>query len=251
MLKRTFLHLPAVGPKRELAIWRAGIADWHDFLDLGEELLPRMIFRLGRRVVQRSIEALQQPDGAAVLAAMLPTAEHWRMWPAFGRVVFLDIETGGDADQWGGVTVVGLYDGREVVQLVADHNMWSINDCMKGYDVVVTFSGSSFDIPVLKQNFPLIYIPPIHIDLRWVLKRLGYKGGLKRIEKQLGINRPDEVNGMDGYRAVLLWKAHQAGDPHALQTLLAYNAEDIINLKPILQFAVAELRARLLTQARA
>ncbi len=250
MLERTFIHLPAVGAKRELAIWRAGIRDWRDFLARGEERLAPMIYRLGRPVVQRSLEALGRPDAAAVLAQMIPAAEHWRMWPRFGRVVFLDIETGGDPAEWGGVTVVGLYDGQRVAQLVADHNMWLINDCMKGYDVVVTFSGASFDIPVLKQNFPLAYIPPIHIDLRWCLKRLGYQGGLKRIEKQLGINRPDHLKNLDGYQAIKLWQAHQAGDPQALSTLLAYNAEDIINLKPLLELSAAQLGSRLRNQAR-
>ena len=72
--------------------------------------------------------------------------------------------------------MVGLYDGREVTQFVADHNMWLINDAMKGYDVVVTFAGTSFDLPVLRQVFPRLYLPPVHIDLRWLLKRLGLTG---------------------------------------------------------------------------
>lgn len=254
MLKQTFMHIPGVGPKRELGIWRAGVEGWEDFLERGAELLPRMIHRLGRGTIKRSLEALGSPGGAAILARMIPPAEHWRMWPTFGRVVFMDIETtGGEpgVGQWGGVTVVGLYDGRRVEQLVANHNMEFVNDCMRGYDVVVTFAGTSFDVPVLRKAFPLIHVPPIHIDLRWVLKRLGYKGGLKRIEKQLGIARPQEVADMDGLGAVRMWSRYQAGSQEALDTLLAYNAEDVINLKPLLELAVRSLAERLRAQARA
>lgn len=251
MLKQTFIHIPGVGAKREQAIWRAGITDWADFLARGQELLPRMIYGLGRGVVQRSLDALHADDAAQRLATMIPPAEHWRMWPCFDRVVYMDIETGGDYGEWGGVTVVGLYDGEQVEQLIADHNMWSINDCMKGYDVVVTFAGTSFDVPVLKREFPLIHIPPIHIDLRWVLKRIGYKGGLKRIEKQLGIDRPEEVADMNGLGAIHLWQQHLAGDQDALPTLLEYNAQDIVNLKPLLELGVSTLAKRLKGQATA
>ena len=116
---------------------------------------------------------------------------------------------------------------------------------MKAHSVVCTFAGKSFDIPVLKTVFPNMYIPPVHIDLRWVLKRLGYTGGLKRIECRLDLARPQEVQGLDGYDAVRLWAEHKAGSPKALDTLLQYNACDIINLKPLLEMAVPRLKQTL------
>lgn len=248
MLKRTFIHLQGVGLRRELAIWRFGITSWEEFLDQGQDRLPQGLFNLGRPQVERSLACLERPGGAALLAEMMPHGEHWRMWPYFSRLVFLDIETGGDPQEWGGVTVVGLYDGHEVQQYVADHNMWLINDALREYDVVCTYAGSSFDLPVLREVFPLMYIPPIHIDLRWLLKRLGLSGGLKRIEKRLGLERPPEVEGMDGYAAITLWQDHLAGDPQALATLLTYNAMDVINLKPLLDYATNRLRENLLAR---
>lgn len=246
MLTRSFIHLPGVGPRRELAIWRAGVADWAAFLALGRGLLPRAVWERGRPVVEASLAALARPRGLVDLAGLFPPAEHWRFYPRFGRIVCLDIETGGAAQEWGGVTVVGLYDGREVVQFVAERNMWLLNDAMKGYDVVVTFAGSTFDLPVLRQVFPNLCLPPLHIDLRWLLARLGMKGGLKRIERLLGIERPPEVAGLAGYDALLLWQRHQAGERGALETLLAYNAQDVINLAPLLDYGVGQLRERLL-----
>ncbi|MFH1058609.1 MAG: ribonuclease H-like domain-containing protein [Pseudomonadota bacterium] len=246
MLTRSFIHLPGVGPRRELAIWRAGVADWADFLGRGRELLPAGLWQKGRPLVADCLAALERPGGLTELAGLFPPPEHWRFYPHFGRVVALDIETGGAPDDWGGVTVVGLYDGREVTQFVAERNMWLLNDAMKGYDVVVTFAGSTFDLPVLRQVFPSLQVPPIHIDLRWVLARLGMKGGLKRIERMVGLSRPAQVEGLGGWEAVLLWRRHLAGEPGALETLLAYNAQDVINLFPLLDLAVARLRQRLL-----
>lgn len=246
MLERTFLHLPGVGAKRELAIWRAGVATWRDFLELGQARLPRGLWEGGRPLVERCLACLARPGGLRELAGLIPPAEHWRFYPRLGRVAYLDIETGGDPSDWGGVTMVGLYDGRQVTQYVASHNMWLLNDAMKEYDVVVTFAGASFDLPVLRQVFSRLIIPPVHIDLRWPLKRLGYTGGLKRIERRLGLSRPPEVAGLDGWDAIQLWQAHQAGDPQALNLLKLYNAMDVINLAPLLKLAVEELSARLL-----
>lgn len=249
LLRRTFLHLPGVGPRRELALWRAGVTDWEEFLVRGEALLPAKLREPGRAMVARSLAALAEPSGLASLAGLIPPAEHWRFYPRCQRVVALDIETGGEPEEWGGVTVVGLYDGREVTQYVADRNMWLINDAMKGYDVVVTFAGTGFDLPVLRQVFPGMHLPPVHIDLRWVLKRLGFTGGLKRIERTLGVRRPEEVEGLGGVEAVWLWRRHLAGETGALDKLLLYNAQDVINLLPLLRWAVAGLATRLLERA--
>ncbi len=246
MLTRTFIHIPTVGPKREVSLWKAGLASWDDFLTHGEALAPRAVFNLGRPIIERSLAALDDPAGLADLAEVIPNAEHWRFWPRFNRVAYLDIETGGDPNDFGGITVVGVYDGSEVTQYVAGHNLHEAAQALAGYEVVVSFAGSSFDVPVLKSVFPRFLVPPVHIDLRWVLRRLGHKGGLKRIEKRLGIGRPDNVGDMDGYMAVMLWQDHLAGDPEALQTLLDYNACDIVNLEPLLNLAVERLREQTL-----
>lgn len=246
MLTRTFQHISGVGPRRELAVWQAGVNTWQDFLAHGKSALPANVYNLGRPVIERSIKALGSPGGLAWLAAQMPSKEHWRFYPHLQRVVYLDIETGGDPDDWGGVTVVGLYDGEKVEQYVTGHNIWLLNDAMKPYDVVVTFSGSSFDLPVLRRVFANLILPPVHIDLRWALRWLGLTGGLKRIERRLGLERPDLVSGLGGQDAVLLWADYQAGDQKALEALLTYNACDIINLKPLLEYACSNLTERLL-----
>jgi uncharacterized protein YprB with RNaseH-like and TPR domain len=111
--------------------------------------------------------------------------------------------------------------------------------------VLVTFAGRSFDVPMLRKVFPNMFIPPVHIDLRWLLGRLGYRGGLKRIERQLDIPRPDEVRDMDGYGVVLLWREYLEGEEGALDLLLKYNGYDVINLVPLLERGVREMTERI------
>ncbi|MCB2188211.1 MAG: ribonuclease H-like domain-containing protein [Deltaproteobacteria bacterium] len=246
MLRRTFLHLPSVGPRRELAIWRAGILHWDEFLRKGANALPPGLYAAGRPVVEASLAALARPNGLAELASLVPPAEHWRFWPTYRRVLYLDIETGGDPEDWGGITVVGVYDGQEVTQYVAGHNLWDLRHALMGAEILVTFAGGNFDLPVLRGVFSDLRLPPVHIDLRWVLRRLGLKGGLKAIERRLGLERPPLVAGLGGMDAVNLWHSYTRGDMTALETLLDYNAWDILNLKPLLELACTRLRDQML-----
>ncbi len=56
------------------------------------------------------------------------------------------------------------------------------------------------------------------------------KGGLKVVEQLLGIKR--KLKDIDGYMAVQLWWEYKNNnDENALQTLLEYNEEDVVNLK--------------------
>ena len=76
-----------------------------------------------------------------------------------------------------------------------------------------------------------------HIDLRYVLRGVGFSGGLKGCEARAGIDR-GELKGLDGYDAVLLWKDYQGkGNQKALETLLAYNSQDIVNLEALMVLA--------------
>lgn len=55
-------------------------------------------------------------------------------------------------------------------------------------------------------------------------------GGLKAVEQQLDIKR--QLKDIDGYMAVQLWYDYlNNNDEQALQTLLAYNQEDVSNLR--------------------
>jgi uncharacterized protein YprB with RNaseH-like and TPR domain len=236
MLKRTFIHLPGIGERTEAHFWRLGFRTWEDFLiadrirGLGEERLA--VLKTGLE------ESLAQEDNPAYFASRLPPVQHWRLFSRFRlRAAYLDIETTGAAWPFLNVTVVGLYDGARMRQFVQGYNLRDFPAALEGVDLVITFNGAQFDLPVLRAYFPELKLPRAHVDLRFVLARLGYKGGLKRIEPRFGIRRPPEVEGLDGYAAVLLWERYLRGDCTALETLLTYNREDVLNLEVLMEEA--------------
>ncbi|HPP07302.1 MAG TPA: ribonuclease H-like domain-containing protein, partial [Syntrophorhabdaceae bacterium] len=70
------------------------------------------------------------------------------------------------------------------------------------------------------------------IDLLKIKRRLGIKGGLKELEKMFGIKRKTE--GINGYNAMTLWETYvKKGRLDALNLLLEYNREDVLNLIPL------------------
>ena len=109
-----------------------------------------------------------------------------------------------------------------------------------GYPLVVTFNGAQFDLPFLAREFGG-WRPAAHLDLRWPLARLGYAGGLKAIERRVGIARPAEVRNVDGFEAVWLWRRYRRGERRALELLLEYARCDVEHLAPLAALAAAGL----------
>jgi uncharacterized protein YprB with RNaseH-like and TPR domain len=247
MLRSTFLHLPGVGAVTEVRLWRRGLVDWKLLADeeavagLGPEHLETL-----RREIRLGEQALRELK-AEWFARRLPPSEHWRLHPEFrSRTAFLDIETTGLSPYNGIVTVVGVHGGGGFRSFVADEDLEEMPAYLRRFEVLVTFNGSLFDVPFLEATFPSWVPPPAHIDLRFLLRRLGYSGGLKRIEQQLGLGDRTGVEGVHGLDAVRLWEEYRRGRRASLDRLVKYNRADTVNLEPLLDFAVREMSHRLL-----
>ncbi len=175
----------------------------------------------------------------------LNPANTWRAWPDFQEnCVYLDIETNGiylDSI----VTVIGLYDGQIERCLIQGKDLEKFPELISKYGMIVTFNGTSFDLPMLKRAFPKITFNQIHLDLYYVLRNLGYKGGLKKIEKELGIFRDGPLAELTGRDAVRLWQNYLRGSQDALKILCDYNLEDVKNLEYLSKVAYDGLKARL------
>jgi uncharacterized protein YprB with RNaseH-like and TPR domain len=65
---------------------------------------------------------------------------------------------------------------------------------------------------------------------------------MKAIKKQVGISRDPDLDGLDGFDAVMLWKAYQWGDEPSLERLIRYNTLDIINLEPLMEICFQRLK---------
>ena len=197
------------------------------------EMLAQKNHYFLRNRLMESMERIEEGD-SGYFAGTLPSSQHWRMFPEFrSEVAYLDIETTGMAGPDNHLTTVALYNGRDVSYYVKDQNLHRFRDDIAAYKLVVTYNGKCFDVPMIERYLG-IRMPRAHIDLRFVLGSLGFKGGLKGCEKQLGLDR-GELDGVDGFFAVVLWHDYQtSGNIHALETLLAYNILDAVNLESLM-----------------
>jgi uncharacterized protein YprB with RNaseH-like and TPR domain len=250
MLKRTFIHLPKVGPATELYFWREGFHTWEDFL--GARAIPGLS-QTRLAALQRDLEhSLGHLDQPAYFGSRLPAGERWRLFKQYRpRTAYLDIETTGANWPNLSVTVIGLYDGRTFHQFVLGENILDFLGIIDEFQMLVTFNGSQFDLPVLQAFFGGRPFRQTHIDLRFVLARLGFKGGLKKIEPRFGLFRAPDLAGLDGYDAVLLWERAQRGNRIARDLLLRYNQEDVINLESLMvqAYQLASQRALAVLEA--
>lgn len=153
---------------------------------------------------------------------------------------YLDIETTGLSRHYCDLTVVGIAlekGGKiKVIQLVeADLYEARLLKALQGVDEIYSYNGSRFDLPFIKAKLAVDLKQSFkHTDLMYDCWRKNLKGGLKAVEKKLGINR--HLTGVDGLVAVQLWWDYTNNNNEwALQTLLEYNQEDIVNLHVLRQ----------------
>jgi uncharacterized protein len=246
VLRATFLHLAGIGPATEAHLWRAGVRDWSDLARRRELLgFPGPAQERLEREIAASERALAEGD-APWFGRRLPDREHWRMHPSFrDRTAFLDIETTGLSPYAGIVTVVTVHGGGATRTFVAGDDLEELPAYLGRFPLLVTFNGRQFDVPFLEACFPRFVPPPVHIDLRFLLYRLGQAGGLKRIEERLGVGDRTGVEGVGGLDAVRLWQEYRRGSAGSLDRLVRYNRADTVNLEPLLALAETELARRL------
>ena len=229
MLLSTFQLTPGIGPYRERQLWAEGVRSWDAFQASSQVALsPRIDGRL-RDAIAAARGALAAGD-AGQLAALMPARERWRLYRTFeADAAFLDIETdGGDL-----VTAVGVLDRDGPRVFLRGVDLDAFPDATRGWKVLVTFNGASFDVPILERAFPGWRAPRAHVDLRHLWHRLGHQGGLKLLEQVTGVGRPGHLAGVDGMEAVRLWRRHRAGERGALRLLAEYNLYDTVNLKAL------------------
>jgi len=229
MIKQSFVFLDGIGFKGEKNILLQ-VKDWGGFLksDKVKGISKKAKLYFDRKIVEARKELhSENPD---YFVGKLPKKEMWRLYGWFkDSVLFLDIET----DSYGRIILNGMSDGYDSKLMVKGVNLDKeifLKELEK-YKLLVTFNGYSFDIPKIEKEFG-IEIKKAHIDLKPLCVNLGWKGGLKEVELLLGISRPQHLRG----NPVDLWKAfHASGDKEYLDLLIAYNEEDVVNLKSVME----------------
>ncbi len=141
---------------------------------------------------------------------------------------YLDIETSFNGE----ITVVGIcIPPDQIIQLIDDDiTEKSLIDTLAPASVIVTYNGNRFDLPVIRRVVGVdLRARFTSHDLMYDCWRKGLYGGLKGVEKELGIVR--QTVGLTGRDAPVLWDRYERkGDIDALRLLLRYNREDVINL---------------------
>src|SRR5208337_705840 len=236
MLRNTFVHLPGIGLKTELSFWQKGIHSWESFSD--EHAWSRAHLSPGKYKALRARleifrERLRANDPAYFADGLTPKLL-WRLFADFREcAAYLDIETTGLGGPYDHITTAALYDGREVFYYICGDNLDLFARDLEKYKILITYNGACFDLPFIRNYFG-IAVDQVHIDLRYLLSSLGYRGGLKGCEKHLGLDRA-ELDGVDGWFEVLLWHEYRkTGNKKALETLLAYNIADTVNLENLM-----------------
>jgi uncharacterized protein len=160
--------------------------------------------------------------------------------PAAKKYAYLDIETTGLSRAECDLTIVGIAveseSGIYIVQLVGDEaTEVRVMEVLAGVEELYTYNGGRFDLPFIKQKLGVDLARCIrHTDLMRVCWKHSLKGGLKRVEAQLGIERV--TKDVDGWIAVQLWWEYiNNHNENSLRRLLAYNAEDVLNLRTLRQ----------------
>jgi len=233
MLTNTFMHIQGIGVKTEQTLWNFGLTEWNS---ISSPAAPEVPARLKWRLttgIEESIKHLNEND-PAYFSKRLPGNQCWRLFQEVrSSIAYVDIETTGLDRDYNEITTIALYDGNTIRTYVQGDNLPQFVSDIQAYRTMITYNGRCFDAPFIERYFN-IKLNHAHIDLRYILFSLGFRGGLKGCETQLGIHRGD-LEGVDGFLAVHLWdRFKRKRDEKALETLLAYNVQDTINLESVM-----------------
>lgn len=236
-IENSFIPVRGVGETTERRLWRDGITHWDEFS------AGALGGKTGRNVAEFIEEARTYLDAgdATFFDGAFPSGERWRLYENFrDAACFFDIETTGLKPEYNDVTTVSFHHDGETTTLVRGDDLTreNVRAQFDAADLLVSFNGIRFDVPFLETALDVDVGVP-HLDLMYTCQKLGLSGGLKPIEREIGIerDRPD-ISGRD---AVRLWREHESGRDGALETLVSYNREDAVNLRALADEATGRL----------
>jgi len=244
MLTSSFIFAKGMTEELERTLWAHGLTSW-ELLRRHPEEATELI---GAGRAHRLLEAVNEASQAHLARDLSwflrswPERELWRLWAGFcppEKIALVDIETTGLTPGYDQITVIGLADTVSARAFVAgrpqpgDEGLDAFRLAIRAYDLLVTFNGASFDVPFIVKHFrdASFHFEQPHLDLLPLARALGLSGGLKDMEKQVGISRPEDIKGIRGMEAITLWGAWKAGDAAAYKRLTTYCKADCTNLQ--------------------
>ena len=236
MIQKSFIFLKGISYNKEKSLYKQGIRSWNSFLETQK---IKGISKEKKIILDKElIEAKHNlyTENTSYFSGVLPQKENYRLYPLFqDETLFLDIEI----DSKRNIILIGLFNGFKTKFMIKGFNLYKdiLKKELENYKLIVTFNGSSFDLPLIEKQLDLPITLP-HIDLKHLCNKVGLKGSLKEIELILNLKRPKHLLG----HPVDAWKAaHASQDDRYLKALLNYNEEDLVNLRPILEYCYKQL----------
>jgi hypothetical protein len=161
------------------------------------------------------------------LSNLLPIRERWRLLPLLlDQAVAVDLETDG-AWNAGSVTCLSVRSQAQAACWVRGSDPTPALEMLERAQVLLTFAGTRFDLPLLHACWPSLRLPGLHVDLAPLTRKLGISGGLKGLEVQAGWCRAPHVAALRGPDAIRLWQEWRLGRRESLALLCEYNLEDV------------------------
>ncbi len=228
ILDQSLCMLQGVSPECEIRLRRAGVMSCGQ---LAKEAGRHFSACHAKRIRDSYDEWLTARSNGLVdwVVNHLPIGHRVRALQEYWNdALFYDIETDGTMATSCITCISTLRNGR-TRSFWRGHNLVDFLEEWAAAKILVSFNGKRFDTPIVCKAFGLSSIPA-QIDLMDEARHYGYRGGLKKIEKQLGFLR--KASGCeDGKDAVRLWVEYSKSHSDIpLATLLAYNKEDVAAL---------------------
>jgi uncharacterized protein YprB with RNaseH-like and TPR domain/predicted nuclease with RNAse H fold/dephospho-CoA kinase len=239
MLINTFQHIRGISAAHEAKLWQKKILTWDDFETNLKQ--PHLFDSSQVSILSKSRSELAKGN-ANFFSQSLHRSEHFRIALSFPEdTLFLDIETTGLSRYYDSITMIGWSLGLNYDAYIKGNKPTNFLNAVAKAKAIVTYNGTLFDLPFIRQEFPELKLPEIHIDLRFLAKRVNLTGGQKKIEKEIGLERETEIAEMKGENAPILWHQYKQGSLEALKSLVEYNHADIEGLRHIFDVVVERL----------
>ena len=199
------------------------------------EMIPSSLRVEVQAEAQRCLQAMADDD-IGYFVDRFYAQDKWRILNHYlDRCSFFDIETTGlEYDDT--ITMIVCWHDGKLHTFVEHENLDDFLDLLEDVQLLISFNGSSFDVPRVLDGFHIPELPCPHIDLRWPCYHAQLHGGLKQITTQLGLQRPADLLNADGSLAIELWSRWQhTQDADARELLIRYCAADVLLMLPLAQ----------------
>lgn len=229
LLEQSLCMMSGISPETEIRLRKQGIVSCRQLVGEAERIMSKEHAERVRNSFAEW-EIAQSSNLVDWAIGHLPVGHRVRVLSDnWQDAMFYDIETDGTTCGSCITCISTLRDGR-LQTFLNGRNLECFLKEWAQAKILVSFNGKRFDTPMVCKTFHLT-APPAQIDLMDEAAKYGYRGGLKKIEKDIGFARKSKWchGGLD---AIRVWHNYQQSQSNKdLDDLVEYNQEDVLSLE--------------------